>query len=212
MNDLTKDPIDEKDKPVVQHTPSSVQQDFSTAFSQHVDSAKLDVLEEAKHNDAKFVAEFKEKLKDATLKLAEVERSKAEAENAKAELARKNVEYEKELVDTKQKLNAFEQVENKWTNKQRAREYHYNGVKNVMQCIGITEPMCIPLLYVIFPIALVFFFIKCVIQATVGNLLCGAVNSDRPKAMRGFLWTILVFTVLVAVGLGGYFVLINYIL
>lgn len=200
------------EKPANEPVSSSVQQDFSTAFSQHVDSAKLDVLEEAKHNDAKFVEEFKEKLKDATLKLAEVERSKAEAENAKAELARKNVEYEKELVDTKQKLNAFEQVENKWTNKQRAREYHYNGVKSIMQCIGITEPMCIPLLYTIFPIALIFFFIKCIIQATVGNLLCGAVNSDRPKAMRGFLWTILVFTILAIIGLCGYFIVTKYIL
>ena len=164
---------------------------FSTAFSSEVDKAKLDVLNEAKQTDTRFVEEFKEKLKDATLKLAEVEKSKAEAQDAYAQLAHKNVQYEKELVETKQKLNEYQQIEDKWNNKQRSREFHYNGVKDVMLCIGIKNPMCIPLLYALFPVALVFFLIKCTVTATFGNLLCGAVDGNRSKAMKGFFWTIL---------------------
>ena len=55
--------------------------------------------------------------------------------------------------------------------------------------------MCIPLLYAMFPIAFCFFILKVVITATFGNLLCGAIDSDRPKAARGFLWTLLGFFV-----------------
>lgn len=185
---------------------------LSTQFSENVDKAKQAVLAEATQNDAKFVDEFKQKLKAATLKLAEVEKSKAAAENAKAELAEKNVQYQKELVDTKQKLNEYQQIEDKWNNKQRSREFHYNGVKDVMLCIGIKNPMCIPLLYLLFPIALIFFLGKCCIQATFGNLLCGAIDSNRPKAMKGFLWTILVFFVLCILALGIYLALTYLIL
>lgn len=176
--------------------------DLTTQFSKTVDDAKIKVLQEAALNDKKFIDDFEKQLKDATLKLAQVEQEKAEAEKARVELVKKNVEYEKELTETRRKLNEFQQMEDKWANKQKAREYHYNGVKNVMMCMGITEPMCIPLLYLLFPIALIFFLIKSIVTATFGNLLCGAVDKDRPKAMKGFLWTILaLFTaaVLVAV-------------
>lgn len=169
----------------------ATQQETPSEFSKHVDTAKLEVLKEATSTDNRFVEDFKKELKEATLKLAQVEKSKAEAENARAELQKKNVDYEKELVQTKQQLNVFQQAADKWQNKEKAREFHYNGVKDVMMCIGIKNPMCIPLLYLMFPIAFCFFIIKVVITATFGNLLCGAIDSDRPKAARGFLWTVL---------------------
>ena len=187
-------------------TPSTISQstDMATSFAKNVDTAKLKVLENATQTDEKFVEDFKAKLKDATLKLAEVEQSKAEVEKSRAELAQKNVQYEKELVETQQKLNEYKQADDRWTNKERARLYHYNGVKDVMICIGIKNPMCIPLLYALFPIAFIFFLGKCTIQATFGNLLCGAVDSDRPKAMRGFLWTIMCLILVVASVIGIY--------
>lgn len=178
--------------------------DMATGFARNVDAAKLHVLDQATKTDEKFVEDFKSKLKDATLKLAEVEQSKAEVEKSRAELAQKNVEYEKELVETQQKLNEYKQADDKWNNKERARQYHYNGVKDVMICIGIKNPMCIPLLYALFPIAFIFFLGKCTIQATFGNLLCGAVDSDRPKAMRGFLWTIMCLILVAAASIGIY--------
>lgn len=172
----------------------------STQFSRHVDDAKLDVLREATATDNRFVEDFKQELKEATLKLAQVEKSKAEAEDAKAQLEKKNIEYQQELVETKQQLNAYKQASDKWDNKQKAREFHYNGVKDVMTCIGIKNPMCIPLLYAMFPIAFCFFLLKVVVTATFGNLLCGAIDADRPKAARGFLWTILSLFVTALVG------------
>lgn len=173
--------------------------DMSTRFSNAVDDAKLHVLQEAALNDDKFISDFEKQLKEATIRLAEVEQEKASTERARVELARKNVEYEKELTETRRKLNEYQQTQDKWANKQKAREFHYNGVKNVMTCVGITEPMCIPLLYLLFPFALVFFLIKSVIIATFGNLLCGAVDANRPKAMKGFLWTVLAaFTLCIA--------------
>ena len=194
----TNDLVTKSDEQVATYNPST-SDGIHTIFSEHVDRAKLDVLDDATRNDEKFKNEFKNELKEATLKLAQVERAKADAEKAKAELAEKNVQYEKELVETKQQLNIYQQAADSWDNKQKARQFHYDGVKDVMVCIGVKTPMCIPLLYALFPIALVFFLLKSFFVATFGNLACGAMDSDRPKAMKGFLWTLLVFFVILAI-------------
>lgn len=191
---------------------TEIPSDFSTSFASAVDDAKLKVLEDAQKTDTKFVEDFKSKLKEATLKLAEVEKNKAEVYDAYVQLKQKNVEYEKELVQTKQKLNEYQQIEDKWNNKQRAREFHYNGVKDVMLCIGIKNPMCIVLLYLLFPIALIFFIIKSVVTATFGNLLCGAIDGNRPKAMQGFFWTILALFTLAVLAFVVWFVVTRFVL
>ena len=168
-----------------------------TEFTKVIDDIKIQTVNNAAAEDVKFKQDFKDKLKEATLKLAEFERQKAELE-------KQNVEFNQELLETQQKLNTYQQEEDKWDNRRKKRQYHYDGVKDIMLCIGIKNPMCIPVMYMLLPIAAVAFLAKALLIATFGNLLCGAVDSDRPKAMRGFLWTVLVFACMIILGVGIY--------
>lgn len=161
------------------------------SFTKAVDAAKINILQEASVNDKKFTDDFRDKLKEATLKLAEVEREKANLE-------KQNIEYHQEILETKQLLNEQKQAEDKWNNRQKSREYHYNGVKPIMEFVGIKQPMNIALLYSLTLFLLPFFLFAKFWKGTIGALIAGAEDSDRPKAVRGFLCTLLA---IVAVGI-----------
>lgn len=156
----------------------------STEFTKAIDQAKINVVEEATISDNKFVEDFKKKLKDATLKLAEVE-------EAKAKLEEQNIEYHSELLETQQRLNEHIQAENKWSNKEKRRQYHYNGVAPIMQFVGIQKPMNLLILYFLVIILMPFFLLGKLLRGTVGVVIAGAEDESRPKQVRGFLWTLL---------------------
>ena len=163
----------------------------ANSFTKAVDVAKINILQEASANDKKFTDDFRDKLKEATLKLAEVEREKANLE-------KQNIEYHQELLNSEQLLNEQKQNEDKWTNKQRQREFHYAGVRPIMEFVGIKLPMNIVLLYALTLFLLPFFLFAKLWKGTIGALIIGAEDSDRPKAVRGFLYTLLA---IVAVGI-----------
>jgi len=176
-----------------------------TSFSKAVDTAKLNVLDKAQKNDTKFVQKITDELKEAAVKLAEVEKSKGELE-------KQNVEYAKELLETQQKLNSQRQDEDKWKNKQKRREYHFDGVRPIMEFVGIKTPMNIFILYSLTLILVWFFLANKLLQGTIGSLIAGASDSDRPKAAKGFMWTLLgIFTlaVLLVVGYLAYEMIFN---
>jgi len=171
-----------------------------TSFSKAVDTAKLNVLDKAQKNDTKFVQKITDELKEAAVKLAEVEKSKGELE-------KQNVEYAKELLDTQQKLNEQKQDEDKWANKQKRREYHYDGVKPIMEFVGIKTPMNLFFLYLFTVLLFLPFLGDKLIRGTIGALIVGATDGDRPKSAKAFMWTLLaVFTaaILIVVGYLGY--------
>lgn len=161
-----------------------------TRFSDAVDDAKLKSLKIASENDAKFVKDFQDKLKEATLKLAETEREKAKLEQ-------QNIKFEQELLETQQELNEQQQYANEWEHKQRSREYHFNGVKPIMKFVGIESPMNLALLYFLTLVLLLPFLISKLIKGTIGALVAGASDSNRPREVKGFIWTVLgMFTLL----------------
>jgi hypothetical protein len=173
----------------------------STTFTEAIDIAKIKTVEEASVNDEKFRKEFTEKLKDATIKLAEVEEEKAGLE-------KQNILYHQELLNTQQELNEQLQAENQWANKEKCREYHYNGVKPILTFVGITEPMNLVVLYFLTAILVPFYLLNKLIAGTIGALISGASDANRPKAVKGFLFTLLAVTcagllaVIVYLGLG----------
>lgn len=154
------------------------------AFSEAIDSAKIRVVEDASVNDKNFNKNFTDKLLDASLKLAEVEKEKAELE-------KQNIEYHQELLSTQQKLNEQLQDENAWINKEKRREYHFNGVKPILGFVGITSPMNLVILYVLVAILIPFYLVNKLVSGTIGVLISGASDSNRPKAVKGFLFTLL---------------------
>jgi hypothetical protein len=172
-----------------------------TSFTEAIDIAKIKTVEEASVNDEKFRKEFTEKLKDATIKLAEVEEEKAGLE-------KQNILYHQELLNTQQELNEQLQAENQWANKEKRREYHYNGVKPILTFVGITEPMNLVVLYFLTAILVPFYLLNKLIAGTIGALISGASDANRPKAVKGFLFTLLAVTcagllaVMVYLGLG----------
>jgi len=162
-------------------------------FSKAVDKANLDVLYEAKQNDKKFIEDVREELKKATLKIAE-------GEKEKAIYKKQCVEYHQELLDTQQKLNKQVQNKNVWEDKEKSRLFHYNGVKPIMEFVGIKSPMQLLVLYLLVVVLMPFFLLSKFCKGTIGVLIAGASDGDRPTAVKGFLWTVLGAFGLIALG------------
>lgn len=163
-----------------------------TKFTSAVDKLKVGVLEDATAGegyDEKFVEDVKRKLKDATLQLAEVEKDKADLEA-------QNIQYHSELLETQQELNEHLQAENKWKNREKRRAYHYAGVKPILTFVGINDPMNLIFLYLLVIVILPFFLLSKFFKGTVGAIIAGADDENRPAKVRGFLWTMigLIFT------------------
>lgn len=164
---------------------------ISSEFAKRMDDVKVQVLENASNEDEKFVKTVKENLKDAAVKHTEVEQKKAE-------FVKQKVQFEQEKLETKQKENVHQQQEDKWANRQKRRQYHYDGVKPIMQFVGIETPMNLFILYFLTFVLVWFFLISKLLKGTVGALIAGASDADRPKAVKGFLWTLLaIFTVII---------------
>lgn len=169
----------------------------STAFTNIVDDAKINVVKEAAATDIKFIEEFKKELKEATMKSAQLEREKQQLEI-------QNVQYHQELLDKEQQLNKLHKTEDKWENKQKRRQFHYDGVKPIMEWVGIKSPMNLFLLYFLTAIITLPYLLGKLVKGTFGNLICGAEDANRSKAMRGFLWTVLAITITILIGIGIY--------
>lgn len=167
-----------------------------TEFSKEVDKAKISVLHEAS-TDEQFVGDFKKKLKDATMKLAEVEQEKASLE-------KQNINYQQELLEKEQELNAQRKAENFWENRKKRREYHFDGVRPLMEFVGIKSAMNLVLLYILTFVLTPFFLLSKLWNATIGAVISGAGDANRPKAMKGFLWTIIAIFTLSAFAAAGY--------
>lgn len=164
---------------------------ISSEFAKRMDDVKVQVLENASNEDEKFVKTVKENLKDAAVKHTQVEQKKAE-------FVKQKVQFEQEKLETKQKENVHQQQEDKWANRQKRRQYHYDGVKPIMQFVGIETPMNLLLLYFLTLVLVWFFLISKLLKGTIGTLIAGASDADRPKAVKGFLWTLLaIFTVII---------------
>lgn len=156
----------------------------ATDFTRTIDEAKIKAVQDAAATDDKFVKDFTEQLKQATLKSAQVEQEKQDLE-------KQNVQYAQELLETQQKLNAATQQINEWDKKQKRRQYHFDGVKPIMKFVGIETPMNLFLLYALTSVLVWFFLINKLFKGTIGALIAGAEDSDRPKAVKGFLWTLI---------------------
>lgn len=160
-----------------------------TQFENKMEEVKLNVLKEASIEDNKFVDTIKENLKKAAIKNTEIEQNKAELQNKQVESEKKKTD--KEIQQTEHKIR-----EDKWENREKWRRYVYNGVKPIMNFVGIDEPMSI-LMTCIFTILLFIpFLIAKFWNGTIGALILGACDKDRSKAMKGFIWTVLAIALL----------------
>lgn len=169
----------------------------STKFSDVVDDAKINIIKEASANDEKFVADLKNKLKEAATEAAELEKDKQTLE-------RKNLELEENYIKTKTELEQQTQSQNKWTNKEKAREYHYNGLKDIMLFLHINNPMCIPLMYIFAVIGSPLYLVWTLILSPIGTLICGTKDNERPKSVKGAIYTILCLALVILVAFSVY--------
>lgn len=156
----------------------------ATAFTNAIDSAKIETIKRASAEDDKFNEDFKAELKQAVLKSAQLEKEKQELE-------KKNIELQQNYVKTKSELETQIQSVNKWENKQKAREYHYNGLKDIMLFVHINNPMCIPLMYIFAALVSPIYLVWTLILAPLGTLIAGTKDQERPKLVKGAIYTIL---------------------
>lgn len=155
-----------------------------SSFTDRMDDVKLKILQDASASDEKFVKTIKDNVKEAAVVNTEVERER-EA------FAKQSVQYEREKLSTKQQKNTIEATEDKWANREKRREFHYNGVKPIMEFVGISKPMNLALLYFLSFILVWFFLLSKLWRGTIGALIAGAEDANRPKTVKGFLWTLL---------------------
>ena len=155
-----------------------------TNFENKMEEVKLNVLKEASIDDDKFVDTIKENLKKAAIKNTEIEQNKAILQN-------KQVESEKKKTDKEIFKTEHEIKEDKWENREKWRQYTYNGVKPIMKFVGIDEPMSIFMTIVFTTLLFIPFLIAKFWNGTIGALIVGASDKDRSKAMKGFIWTVL---------------------
>lgn len=160
-----------------------------SSFTDRMDDVKLKILQDASASDEKFVKTIKDNVKEAAVVNTEVERER-EA------FAKQSVQYEREKLSTKQQKNTIEATEDKWANREKRREFHYNGVKPIMEFVGISKPMNLALLYFLSFILVWFFLLAKLWRGTIGALIAGAEDANRPKTVKGFLWTLLAVVVI----------------
>ena len=160
-----------------------------TQFAEKMDTVKQGVLKEASETDESFQQQVRENVKKAAVKLTEVEKDKAD-------YVKQQVGYESKKLETKEHREEHLQREDRWLNKQKRREYHFNGVKPIMNFVGITEPMNLVFLYFFALVLIIPFFIQKLVRGTIGVLLAGAEDGNRSKAAKAFIWTIVSVLVL----------------
>lgn len=160
-------------------------------FAEKMEDVKLGILQNASEDDEKFVKTVKDNVKKAAV-------ANTETEKEREEFAKQTVQYEREKLSTKQQRNVHEATEDKWANKEKRREFHYNGVKPIMEFVGISKPMNLFLLYFLSFVLVWFFLLSKLWRGTIGALIAGAEDSDRPRFVKGFLWTLLA---VIAVGI-----------
>lgn len=189
---------------VVQQATESVPQlhnvNASTAFSEVVEGAKINVIKDAAAHDDKFNSDVRKDLTEAVRKSAELEREKQELE-------KQNVQYASELLATRQELNKQQQASNKWENRQKCREYHYKGVQPIMEFVGIKTPMNLFFLYLLTIVLLPFFLVAKLFRGTFGVMIAGACDEDRSKSAKGALWTMIVILFVGLLALATYLIL-----
>lgn len=169
----------------------------ATDFSNAIDSAKIETIKRASAEDDKFNEDFKTELKQAVLKSAQLEKEKQELE-------KKNIELQQNFIKTKSELETQKQSVNKWENKQKAREYHYNGLKDIMLFVHINNPMCIPLMYIFAILVSPIYLVWTLILAPLGTLIAGTKDQERPKLVKGAIYTILCIALVCVLALAIY--------
>lgn len=180
---------------VVENLPDTKPTEMPTPTAQFgaaMEQVKLNVLAEASVEDEQFVDKVKGTLKRAAVKHTEVEERRADFEKQK-------VDFASEVLQTEQQKNEYRAIEDKWANRERKRQYHYNGVKPIMMFVDIKEPLNLFLLYLLTIVLAPFFLLSKLFRGTIGALIAGASDGDRPRAVKGFLWTLIAVIAILAI-------------
>lgn len=151
-----------------------------TDFSKKIQEGMVNIVKEAYANDKEFKDDIQDKAKTSAQEYANLEKDKAELE-------RQNLQYASELLETQQALNEYKQAEHKWDNQRSRRQFVYDGVKPIMEWIGVKEPMNIFLMcFCVFWLIIPF-----IIGKPIEALIVGANPNDRVKQAKAWLWTLL---------------------
>jgi len=175
----------------------------SSKFTEKVNEVKGKILDDASENSEEFISEFTANVKDAAVKLVEVEKEKAELE-------KQNIIYHQELLEKGKLINEYEKRDNEWENKQKKRQFHYDGVKPIMLFVGVTDPMSLFFLYSLTVFLTPFFLFQKFWTGTFGAILSGAKEEDRENTAKGFLWTLLCLLAVSAIAIPTLIILNHY--
>lgn len=165
---------------------------YKSQFSDALERAKIEVAKSVTAEGSKTVEKVKGVIADTIVKSTELEQDRVRLEHDKVDL-------QSDLLTTRKLQEQYIKRQARYEHLCQKRKYHYDGLKAILNRVGINEPTNMLLMYFITLIILPFSLIGMLIKGTIGNALSGLDPVDRAKRVKSFLITFMALIVVAAV-------------
>lgn len=146
------------------------------------------------------INKFNEKHNESEVKLPQENETvlPVKKEETKSEKATVNTKEEKKVMAKNETKQDFIE-ENKWEELKKKRQHHYEGVKPIMMCADIKEPLNLVLLYFLTIFLVWYFLAEKFIQSSIIPLIKIVEDRSKIRPIRIFAWAILIAITLIVV-------------
>lgn len=184
-----------QDKPYVDEVNAIARSDtYNSEFTTALENAKIEAAKQVTVDGSDTAKQVKKVIADAVIDSTKLEQERVSVESDKIAL-------QKDLLSTRKIQERYVKRQAKYEHLTQKRNYHYDGLKSILNRVGIIEPTNIYLMYFISIIILPFALLGMLFKGTIGNMLSGLNPEERAKRVKAFLITFLaVLIVVIAVG------------
>lgn len=162
---------------------------YQGAFTDAVEKAKVEVAKGVTVEGSKTAKRVEEVIANTIVKSTELDQNRVELEQDKVDL-------QSDLLTTRKLKEQYTKRQARYEHLCQKRQYHYDGLKTILNRVGINEPTNMILMYFIALTILPFSLLGMLFKGTIGNALSGLNPEERAKRVKSFLIT---FMALVAV-------------
>lgn len=163
-----------------------------SGFADALEKAKIDVAKQVTAEGTEAAEKVKEAIADTVVASAKVEQERVEVESDKISL-------QKDLLSTRKIQERYTKRKAKYEHLRQKRNYHFEGLKTILNRVGINEPTNIYLMYFVAIVILPFALLGMLFKGTIGNLLSGLDPNERAKRVKSFLITFSAIVIVAAV-------------
>lgn len=165
---------------------------YDSDFTNALEQAKVNVAKQVTVEGSDTAEKVKEVIADTVVASTKLEQERVGIESDKIAL-------QKDLLSTRKAKENYAKRQAKYEHLRQKRTYHFEGLKTILNRVGINEPTNIYLMYFIAIVILPFALLGMLFKGTIGNLLSGLNPEERAKRVKAFLITFLAVTIVTAV-------------